>query len=238
VATAFVNPCRDHRLRAHFALPTATTTSRAECAFTVVERGLEAEGGPTERGLATYPSRRFVQAGGLTVAHDGLLEYELVDIRDGAAHELALTLVRCTGMLSQGPMAYRPLPAGPTTPMEGPQLQQPLVLRYAVQLGDADPYAVADQAFLPLLVVDAPGGGDRSGSGQVLEIRGAEVSAVMRDAGSLVARVFNPTDNATTVELPGRHGWLVDLRGRPVAPFEGTFPLGPHAIATARLGDG
>jgi hypothetical protein len=35
--------------------------------------------------------------------------------------------------------------------------------------------------------------------------------------------------------VSGRSGWLVDLRGRPVAPFEGSFALRPHGIATARL---
>ena len=64
VETSFDNPSRDHRLRAWFPLPTATDRSRAECAFAVVERGLEAEGGPHERPLPTFPSRRFVQAGG------------------------------------------------------------------------------------------------------------------------------------------------------------------------------
>ena len=34
--------------------------SEAECAFAVVTRGLTAEGGPTELGLPTFPSRRFV----------------------------------------------------------------------------------------------------------------------------------------------------------------------------------
>jgi hypothetical protein len=48
-------------------------------------------------------------------------------------------------------------------------------------------------------------------------------------------RVFNPTDAATTVHLGGRTGWLVDLRGRPLEPFTGAFPLGPWQIATARL---
>ncbi|HUQ40291.1 MAG TPA: glycoside hydrolase family 38 C-terminal domain-containing protein, partial [Acidimicrobiales bacterium] len=103
VHTRFDNPSRDHRLRAWFPLPTPATTSQAECAFAVVERGLEAEGGPTERGLPTFPSRRFVRAGGLTVAHEGLLEYELVE--DGTA--LALTLLRATGMLSRVEMSYR-----------------------------------------------------------------------------------------------------------------------------------
>ena len=83
VRTRFTNPSRDHRLRVHLPLPTPATTSRAECAFTVVERGLTAEGRPEEFGLPTFPSRRFVQAGGLTVVHEGLLEYELVDVADG-----------------------------------------------------------------------------------------------------------------------------------------------------------
>jgi len=230
---------RDHRLRVHLPLSHPARTSRAECAFTVVERGVTAEGGPTEVGLPTFPSRRFVQAGGLTVAHEGLLEYELVDVRDGpdgigVANTLAITLLRCTGMLSQGPMATRPLPAGPLTAMEGPQQQGPVSASFALHVGGRDPYEVVDDAFLPLLVTSA-GGGTGAADGQALSVSGAEVSAVVRVAGTLHVRVFNPTDAPTTVTIDGRRGWLVDLRGRPVEPFEGTFDLGPHAIATAAL---
>ena len=67
----------------------------AECAFATVERGLTAEGGPTELGLPTFPSRRFVQAGGLTVAHEGLLEYELVDIARPTGAAPARSPSRC-----------------------------------------------------------------------------------------------------------------------------------------------
>jgi hypothetical protein len=138
-------------------------------------------------------------------------------------------------MLSQPPMAYRPLPAGPFTPLEGPQQIGSVRLRYALSTSDRDPYELVDEAFLPLRVTRAPGGGTRPARGQALEIHGAQVSTVRREAGTLTVRVFNPTDAPTTVELPGRQGWLVDLRGAPVAPFEGAFPLAPHAIATARL---
>jgi hypothetical protein len=120
--------------------------------------------------------------------------------------------------------------------MEGPQLQQPLSLDYAVHVGDDDPYALADAAWLPLIVADAPGGGHLPARGTALDITGGEVSAVVREGGLLTVRVFNPTDEPTTVEVPGRRGWLVDLRGRALVPFEGSFPLAPHAIATARLG--
>jgi alpha-mannosidase len=240
VTHAFENRARDHRLRAWFPLPRRATESAAECAFAIVRRGVVAEGGPTEAPLATYPSRRFVQAGGLTIVHEGLLEYELVDVDDavGDAGALALTLARCTGMLSQGPMASRPLPAGPMTPIEGPQLQGPVAVRYAVYVGDdADPYALADDAFLPLQVTNAAGGsnGDTAGSGQALAVDGAEVSAVLRTGSRLEVRVFNPSDETTTVTLAGRRGWLVDLRGRPVEPFDGGFPLGPWRFATAVL---
>ena len=242
VATSFTNPSRDHRLRVHLPLPSPATTSRAECAFTVVERGLTAEGRDDEYGLPTFPSRRFVSAGGLTVVHRGLLEYELVDI-DGAgagagqaaARTLALTLLRSTGMLSRLGMSYRPFPAGPLTAIDGPQCVGPVAVEYAVHVGDADPYALADEVLLPLEVVGSFGGGTRPGAGSALEVRGAEVSAVRRQAGVLEVRVFNPTPSPTVVEFPDRSGWTVDLRGRPLDQFDGSFALGAQAIATVRL---
>jgi mannosylglycerate hydrolase len=229
--TRFDNASRDHRLRAWFPLPDRATTSQAECAFAIVERGLEAEGGPTEHGLPTFPSRRFVSAGGLTVVHEGLLEYELVD--GGAG--LALTLLRATGWLSRVEMAYRPLPAGPPIPLEAPQMIGPVDVRYAIHVGDRDPYAVVDDVFLPLEVVVGDGGGDRDETGSAFEIDGAEVSALRRVAGGIELRVFNPRSSATDVVVPGRSGWLVDLRGRPLEPFDGGFALAAFAIATIRL---
>jgi hypothetical protein len=231
ITASFDNPCRHHRLRAWFPLPAAATASVAECAFGVVERDLSAEGGPHERGLATFPSRRFVSAGGLTVLHEGLLEYELVD----GGRALALTLLRATGMLSRAHMTYRPNPAGPPLPVEGPQMLGRQVLRSCVHAGDRDPYALADQAWVPLEVVDSAGTGHRASRGSLLSTSGAEVSALQRVGGSLELRVFNPSDDEVKVRVDGRSGWLVDVRGRPVQPFDGSFPLRPRGIATARL---
>jgi len=241
VTTAFDHRCRDHRLRALFPLPAPATVSRAECAFAVVTRGLVAEGGPTEAALATFPSRRFVSAGGLTVVHEGLLEYELVQRRADGAHALALTLVRATGMLSRGPMATRALPAGPLLAMEGPQLQGPVAVRYAVHLGDVvDPYALADDVLVPLQTTSAGrgrrGAGNGPQSGQALSVTGAEVSALRRaGGGKREVRVFNPSPAPTTVTMAEQAGWLVDLRGHGLSPFRGSFELGPGRIATALL---
>ncbi len=254
VTTSFVNPSRDHRVRVHLPLPEPAARSEAESAYGSVERGLEAEGRSDERGLPTFPARRFVRAGGLTVVHDGVIEYELVDVTgdggtsgvgDGSssggarAHTLALTVLRSTGMLSRLGMAYRPFPAGPLTPVEGLQLVGRTVeLRYAVAAGDVDPWALVDDVLLPLEVVGSFGGGWRQDTGSALQVQGAEVSAVRREGGMLEVRVFNPSDETTTVRVGERSGWLVDLRGSPLAPFDGAFDLRPHGIATMRLPGG
>ena len=69
----------------------------------------------------------------------------------------------------------------------------------------------------------------------MLRVAGAEVSAIRREAGALEVRVFNPTESETTVTVASRSGWLVDLRGRPLAAFEGSFALRPFGIATLRI---
>jgi hypothetical protein len=155
-------------------------------------------------------------------------------------------------MLSRLTMANRPLPAGPVDHLEGPQLQGPRTLRYAVAVGVADGYALADDAFSDLPVVSSLGGGRVALEASMLSVAGAELSALRRAAGgALEIRVFNPGGTPTKVELrrgtagPDNprapeamlRGQLVDLRGRYVASFEGSFELGPYRIATARLAE-
>lgn len=244
VTTSFVNPSRDHRLRVHLPLPERAACSEAECAFTSVTRGLAAEGRPDERGLPTFPARRWVAAGGLTVVHDGVVEYELVDVDEppegpATAAALALTVLRSTGMLSRLGMAYRPLPAGPLTPVEGLQMAgRRIEARYAVVVGEIDPWALADDVLLPLEVVGSFGGGWRAAEGSGLSVSGAEVTAVRREAGVLAVRVHNPRAEPSNVSFGERSGWLVDLRGRPLEPFDGGFELRAQGIATVRLPGG
>jgi hypothetical protein len=239
------NRGRDHRVRAVLPLPALATTSTAECAFAVVERGVHAEGGPTERPLATSFSRRFVRAGGLTVVHDGLLEYELTTQRGtsvpasaGTAGELSLTLLRATGMLSRVEMTNRPLPAGPPVVTDGAQLLGPVRVCYAVCTDPGvDPYGLADDILVPLDVAVAHGGGPEAAEqSHALEVTGAEVSAVRREAGGqLTLRLFNPTPAASSAMIAGRSGWVIDLRGHVVGSFIETVGLGPWQIATLRL---
>ena len=236
VTTSFVNPSADHRLRVHLPLPEPATESHAESAFAVVTRGLTAEGRADEYGLPTAPAHRFVTAGRLTVVHEGVTEYELVDVEDDGARTLALTVLRSTGMLSRLGMAYRPFPAGPLTAVEGLQMRGSRVrLTYALALDCDDPYRLADDVLLPLEAVSSLGGGSRPATGSELTVHGAELSALRRVGGVLEARVFNPTAQPAVVSFPDRAGWLVDLRGYPRQPFEGSFELRPFGIATVRL---
>ncbi len=245
VSIEFDNVCSDHRLRVHFPLPERATTSAAECAFAVVERGLTAEGGPTEVGLPTFPSRRFVSAGGLLAVHEGLCEYELVEL-DGdpsdpatTAGELALTVIRCVGLISQWPMPMRAVEAGPHTEVPGAQLPGRHRVDLALHVGTRDPFAVADEAFTPLLTARRPGGsglGEPSAQGRGLQVEGAEVTALRRDrAGALELRLLNPTARPVTATVAGRRGLRTNLRGEPMSPFDDQLELGPWEIATLVL---
>jgi len=242
VVTSFVNPSRDHRVRVHVPLPERASFSEAECAFGMVRRGLDAEGRPEERGLPTFPARRFLRAGGLTVVFDGVTEYELVEVDEReppTAGAVALTLLRATGMLSRLGMSFRPFPAGPLIPVEGLQMVgRPIELRYAVCTRDVDPWALADDVLLPLEVIRGEGTGRRTPTGTALEVTGAKVSAVRRSGPLLEIRVFNPQDAETVVGLGQRSGWLVDLRGEPVEAVDSSFRLRPYGIATVLVSSG
>jgi alpha-mannosidase len=235
VSTTVDNRCEDHRLRAWFPLPEPATSSRAECAFDVVTRGLTADRGPSEVGLPTFPSRRFVQAGGLTIAHEGLLEYELVDIGDAGATALSLTLLRASRYLSRGPMSLRPMPAGPVIELRGSQLQGRHTVRYAVAVGDVDPYALAEDAFTGLRVACGAGLGPLPARHQALHVEGLPVSSVRRRRDMLELRAFNPSSSEATLRVVGRRGHVVDLRGHVLAPFDGSAVVRPHGVITVAL---
>jgi alpha-mannosidase len=250
VHTELDNPCRDHRLRVHFPLPVPVKTSQAECAFAMVERGLTAEGGPNEFGLPTFVSRRFVDASdgdvGLALVHDGLLEYELPSDDGTDSRELALTVLRATGYLSRLQLSMRASPAGYPYPLDGPQMLGHRSVDYALvpHRGDwreASLHDVADEVLVPLERIRAGGvtGARREPTGATLRVDGARVSAVLREPGGLLVRVFNasPDPTTATVEQAGTPatGWTVDLVGRPSERFEGGVELRRWEIATLRL---
>ena len=217
--------------------PRRSTGSDAECAFTVVHRGLTAEGGVQEHGLPTFPSRRFVDASdgtaGLALVHDGLLEYEVVD--DG--RELALTLLRSVGYLSRSEPSLRPNPAGPTVEVRGAQMPGTQRAEYAVLLHTrrlAGRRLLRRGRRVPRPVRTGARGRRRRRRPRPAPRCASTAprsSAVLRSPGGLVVRVFRTDADAGPVAIehdgaPAR-GWIIDLQGRPVAPFEGSVDAAP-----------
>jgi len=121
----FDNPCDDQRVRVHVPLREPAETSLAEGQFAIVQRGREPEGGYGEVPLATYPASTFVAAGGVTVLLEHVTEYELLD------EELALTVLRSTGLISRNDNRYREDPAGPSLPIPDAQLRGPWTFSFA-----------------------------------------------------------------------------------------------------------
>jgi mannosylglycerate hydrolase len=226
------NLSSDHRLRLHLPTMEPTPYSRAGSAFATVQRGLEAEGRPDEIGLPTFPASHYLQAGRISVAHHGVHEYELVDINDAVAHEIAITLLRSTGMLSRLGMTNRPFPAGPLTPTPGLQLLGSMVT-YRCRIGvDVDPIDLAERHNLPLETVSSFGSGTLEPHGQLLGISGAMISSIRRHEGQLEVRLYNPSNEACEVDLGDHRVRSVDLRGQMIEDLQGKFSLGPHRIVT------
>jgi len=121
IAVSFVNDADDHRVRFHAPLPRRTPTSHAEGQFAVVERGLRGEGGYQEEPLATYPAHGWVDAGGMAVLLDHVVEYEVT----AEGSEIALTLLRSTGLISRNQNPYRQDPAGPEMAIPNAQMRGP-----------------------------------------------------------------------------------------------------------------
>jgi alpha-mannosidase len=128
IGVAFDNRSDDHRVRFHAPLPRRADASHAEGQFAVVTRALQGEGGYREHPLATFPAHGWVDAGGLAILLDHLGEYEVVG--DGA--ELALTLLRSTGLISRNANPYRLDPAGPELAIPNAQMRGPWRIGFAL----------------------------------------------------------------------------------------------------------
>ncbi len=237
VRVSFANRSRDHRVRWHIPLPQPAHSSAGEGQFAVVERGLVPESGHGEVPLPTYPARGFVHAEGATVLLDHVTEYELVDGR-----ELALTLLRSTGLISRNDNPNREDPAGGEFPIPDAQMLRDWSIGFAIaphagsweQLGAV---AWADRYAHPALTVE--GTADRSTGlssavGLRLDAEGVVLSAVRRRGDWLEVRLVAERPDPARATLRGafREARMVDLLGRP----SGTLPDVADGALTVELG--
>ncbi len=245
VAVSFVNPARDHRLRYHIPLPDPADHSAAEGQFAVVERGLTAEAGHGEVPTPTFPAHGFVHAAGVSILLEHVTEYELIDGR-----ELALTVLRSTGLISRNENPFREDPAGPEIPVPGAQLVGPWRFGFALHphagsWTDAGTLAAMDDFRLPAVVAAGRGDGALPASSRAgLRVQGDGIvlSALRRRDDGLEIRLVAETPLPVTAHLELAGGIAaarrVDLLGRPgdalaVEPDARlSVPLGPWEIAT------
>ena len=221
VRVSFENPLSDHRLRFHVPLPREARFSAAEGQFAVVERALEAEEGFGEVALPTFPAYGFVDAGGMAALLEHPMEYELVD----GGRELALTILRSTGLISRSAHAYRESPAGPEIEIPAAQCRGPWSIGFALYPHDgtwheADVLAQLERYLHPFVV--APGAaldGPTSATGPELRGEGVVLSALRLRGRRLEARVACEHPEPVQAELGG-----------------GALDLRPWEIRTVELG--
>jgi alpha-mannosidase len=145
----FENPCDNQRVRVHVPLREPADRSYAEGQFAVVERGLEVEGGHGEVPIPTYPAQGFVTAGGSAVLLEHVTEYELT------GDELALTVLRSTGVISCVKNPWREENAGPELPIPAAQMHGPWAFSFAYLPNAEGVHEHAEAYRHPFLV--APG---------------------------------------------------------------------------------
>ncbi len=240
------NRATDHRLRLHVPLARPADRSFAEGQFAIVERGLDAEAGHGEYPLPTRPADAFVAAGGVAVLARHIVEYELVD----EGRELAITLLRATGLISRDDHPLRDEPAGPVLATPGAQLLGPrtfelAILPYSGSRPGPEVLAAAEVYRQPYLV--AAGGGPADApllerSGLRIDGPGVVLSSLRRRDGWLEARIVAERTERVEARLSGSivAARSADLLGRPGASLPvidgaAIVELGPWEIRTVQL---
>jgi alpha-mannosidase len=193
----FDNPCDDQRVRVHVPLRERAETSLAEGQFAIVERGRAPEGGYGEVALATYPASACVAAGGVVLLLEHVTEYELLD------DELALTVLRSTGLISRNDNRYREDPAGPSLPIPDAQMHGPWSFSFAyLPSVAADVLREAEAFRLPFLA--AAGHGSNADltehAGPSIEGHGVVLTSLRPGR----ARLVNESPHAVDASFAGR----------------------------------
>jgi hypothetical protein len=197
----FDNQCENQRVRVHIPLREPSDRSLAEGQFAVVERRPEIEGGHGEVPVPTYPASAFVAAGGIALLLEHVTEYELV------GDELAITVLRSTGLISRADNPWREENAGPELPIPAAQMRGPWKFSFAYYPSAEQVHEQAERYRHPFLTAGgtASSGELREHAGPTLEGDAAVVlSSLRRRNGELEARLVNESADARTVEFAGR----------------------------------
>jgi len=194
--------------------------------------------------LPTYPARGFVDAGSVAVLLPHVLEYELLDER-----ELALTVLRATGLISRSAHPYREEPAGPEVAIPDAQCRRAWSVAFALfphagSWVEADVLAQMERYQHPFVtaVGRAEAGGVADEEGLRVEGSGIVLSALRVRGEWLELRLACEVPEPREALVAGgfREAREADLLGRPGDPLalEGgslRLELGAWEIRTVQL---
>ena len=243
--TTIDNEAEDHRLRAVFPAGEASDV-RAEGQFALVHRPLAPDPPRAEWCEPPDPTQHTLGAvalGPLAILTKGLPEYEARPTGSGA--ELALTLLRCVGMISRpgGEIHTRPVCAGPPTRTPEGQCLGRHRFEYALlpdadSLDDAELLRAAQDYRYGFLVTPQPVHLDPP-----LSIEGDVVFSCLKgaeDGDGLILRCFNAKSTSAAARIAG--AFTVSrarLDETAIATEDGSeLELGPGQVATFRLRPG
>jgi alpha-mannosidase len=193
----FDNQCDDQRVRVHVPLNDASDRSQAEGQFGIVERDSNPEGGYGEATIATYPASAWVAAGGIALLLEHVTEYEVT----GA--ELALTILRSTGLISRSDNPWREDPAGPTQPIPTAQLRGPRSFSFAYSPSADQVHDSAERFRHPFVTAVGTAAGDELRSAKGPELEG-DASVVLTAYLKDRARLVNESDTMQTIRFAGK----------------------------------
>ncbi|MBI4057181.1 MAG: hypothetical protein HY399_06490 [Elusimicrobia bacterium] len=203
------NRVKDHRVRAVIASPWKEGKIYAETPFDVVERPAcyKPKAPWREPPTPTWQQKRFVslvssERVGMTVFNEALPEYEVRQVGE-RRQEIALTLLRCVGLISRRSLPTRSHQAGPLLEIPGAQMQGPWTARYSVLLHKGDPiearvWEEAERFVWPFLTgigQNVPSRISLGGISLVSQVQpeSVTISALKRaqDQENIILRLFN-----------------------------------------------
>lgn len=252
IETTVVNWAKDHRLRVLFPTDLETDKVLAEGQFDVVTRPRTPSDWPSSS--PTQPQQGFVAANdghrGLCIVNEGLPEYELLD--DDRA-TLALTLMRCVGVISSGGEAQGVVDVTHASQMLGRFTFRFGIIPHAGGFINSGAHLQAHQQRMPLRAVQTdphPGPLADGHSFVAVEPESLLVTAtkLAPDGESVVVRCFNPTDSCVEgrATLGGglAQAWEGDLLEAPTCELKvagstsAVFSASPREIVTLILRPG
>jgi hypothetical protein len=137
-------------------------------------------------------------AGQTAVLAEGVIEYEVTETA------IAMTLLRAVGIIAKPTVPTRPIWAGPSIPAPEGQGQGIYRMSFGINPSAKVENLIRDHErfAMPVLEIDTQGGGEQD-TGQLLDVTGANISAIRRRGEVLEVRVWNDTVTPRTAFVSG-----------------------------------